>query len=429
MDPSGLIKKVLLGLLAVGAVSGCGDSKGDTKGSGGKATADGGGSGTGAGSSSTGKGGSGTSSGGASMGKSGSGSGGSTPIMPTGETSAASVARKLGRKPNFLIGMGNDLPSDYMWDKSGVFTLGPTLDLHYIYLVKGWETWNAGGTFAQVIASVDLKKGVTPMSTVYAIAGNGENNFDVLVDDAYMKQYWDAAKLLMTHYAELDTPALVHLEPDFWAYAQQRSKGDPSTVPVHLHPDCKDLPADLSGMARCWVKLARDNAPKVLVGLHASEWAANGGKEVGGFLTKLGVAEADLVVIDILDRDAGCFEDGKLPQCMRGGSFYLDESNKTSPNYAERLAFAKDVHEATDKPILWWQLPFGVPSDTPGGTPGHFRDNKVHYLFSHIQEFVDAGGVGATFGTGAGDQTFVTTDGDQFKKAVTAYFDKPVALP
>ena len=77
---------------------------------------------------------------------------------------------------------------------------------------------------------------------------------------------------------------------------------------------------------------------------------------------------------------------------------------------------------------MWWQLPFGVPSDTPGGTPGHFRDNKVHYVFSHIQEFIDAGGVGATFGGGADGQTFITTDGGQFKTAVQAYFKAPVEL-
>ena len=182
-------------------------------------------------------------------------------------------------------------------------------------------------------------------------------------------------------------------------------------------------------MARCWIKLARDNAPKVVIGLHASEWAAGSGNDVGAFLNELGAGEADIVVIDMLDRDAGCFEDGKLPQCMRQGEFYLDESNETSPNYAERLGFAKQVHDTTGRPILWWQLPFGVPSDTPGGTSGHFRDNKVRYLFSHVQEFVDAGGLGATFGTGAGEQTFITTDGGQFKDAVTAYYDSPVALP
>jgi hypothetical protein len=293
----------------------------------------------------------------------------------------------------------------------------------------GWENWNPGGYFAQIIANVDIDKGVTPMSTVYSITGQGENTFGVLVDGTYMTEYWNTAKLLMQRYGELDAPAIVHLEPDFWAYAQQKSGGDPSKVPVQLSPDCANLPGDLSGMARCWVTLARNNAPKVLIGLHASEWAAGSGKEVGTFLNALGAAETDLVIIDMLDRDAGCFEAHALPQCMRDGKFYLDESNQTSPNYAERLSFAKQVSDTTGKPILWWQLPFGVPSDTPGGTPGHFRDNKVHYVFSHIQELVDAGGVGAAFGTGADDQTFVTSDGGQFDDAVKAYFAAPVPLP
>jgi hypothetical protein len=357
------------------------------------------------------------------------GKGGGSTTQPGGNSSAADIARKLGREPNFLIGMGNDLPDDYNWENAGIYTLGASLDIHYVYLTQGWQDWNPGGYFAQVIAEVDMAKGATPMSTVYGITGQGENTFGVLVDDSYMTPYWNAAKVLMQRYAEIDTPAIVHLEPDFWAFSQQESGGNPTSVPARLHPDCKSLPQDISGMARCWIKLARDNAPKVVIGLHASEWAAGSGNEVGSFLNKLGAGEGDIVVIDMLDRDAGCFEDGKLEQCQRDGTFYLDETNATSPNFHERLDFAKQVHTTTGKPILWWQLPLGVPSTTPGGTPGHFRDNKVHYLFSHVQEFVDAGGLGAAFGTGAGDQTFVTTDGGQLDKAVKGYYAAPVALP
>ncbi len=358
---------------------------------------------------------------------SGTGGGGNKPIGSTGKSSAADIARKLGRDANFLIGMGNDAPKEGGWENAGIYTLGTQLDLHYVYLTNGWQNWNAGGYFAQIVAKADKTKGTTPMVTVYGMADAGENNFGALVDDKYMNTYWEGAKLLMTRYAEIDTPAVVHLEPDFWAYGERKSN-DPTTVPAHLHPDCKDLPNNLSGMARCWIQLARDNAPKVVIGLHASEWGGDSAKDVGDYLNKLGAAESDILVIDMLDRDAGCFEDAKLMQCKRDGKFYLDETNKTSPNYAERLDFAKQVAAATGKPILWWQLPFGVPSDTPGGTPGHFRDNKVHYLFSHIQEFIDAGGLGATFGTGAGDQTFVTTDGGQFANAVKAYAAAPVAL-
>jgi hypothetical protein len=53
----------------------------------------------------------------------------------------------------------------------------------------------------------------------------------------------------------------------------------------------------------------------------------------------------------------------------------------------------------------------------------------VRYIFSHIEEFIAAGGLAAAFGVGAQNQTFIDTDGGQFQDAVTAYFDAPVPLP
>ena len=105
---------------------------------------------------------------------------------PAGKSSAADVARRMGRKPNFLIGMGNDLPSDYVWERSGIYTLPVPLDLHYVYLTYGWENWNPGGAFPAIIAGVDAQKGATPMADVYALTGQGENNFEVLTNDQYM---------------------------------------------------------------------------------------------------------------------------------------------------------------------------------------------------------------------------------------------------
>ena len=90
---------------------------------------------------------------------------------------------------------------------------------------------------------------------------------------------------------------------------------------------------------------------------------------------------------------------------------------------------ASAIYRGIGKPVLWWQMPFGQPSETPGGTPGHYRDNRVQYLFNHVDEFVAAGGLGAAFGTGAGNQTYITTDGDQFRQAVGNYFAGPTPLP
>ena len=79
--------------------------------------------------------------------------------------------------------------------------------------------------------------------------------------------------------------------------------------------------------------------------------------------------------------------------------------------------------------MLWWQVPFGVPSNTPGGTAGHYRDNRVKYLFGHIPDFIAAGFAGAVFGAGAANQTTIESDGGQFKNAMAGYVANPVPLP
>ena len=152
----------------------------------------------------------------------------------TGSGSAADVARKLGRTPHFLVGMGNDLANDHAMD--GAYTLGVTLDLHYAYMVGlpgqgGWPDWNAGGTFVNILADSADAKGVTPMYTLYAMASIGDGNLAGLAMDSFMEPYWDGVRLLFERIAAFGKPALVHVEPDFWAYAQQMSDGNPAGLP------------------------------------------------------------------------------------------------------------------------------------------------------------------------------------------------------
>jgi hypothetical protein len=357
--------------------------------------------------------------------------------LPAG--SARELAVKLRGKGNFMIGMGNDLADDHSMD--GVYTLGVTMDLHYAYLVGlpgagGWPDWNSdasgAGAFVNVLADPAKSKGVTPMFTLYAMAAWGDGNTSTVTDDAFMKPYWEGAKLLFQRVGSLGVPTVVHMEPDWWGYCQQFSKGDPKNMPVHVTahvPECAGLPDDIGGMGHCLIKLARTYAPNAFIGFGVSEWADGDPSKIVAFHKALGADTADMAVVETLDRDAGCFEAAVDPNCKRGGSFYWDESNATSPNFHEHLAYAKAIHDGLNKPLVWWQTPFGVPSSTPGGTAGHYRDNRVHYMFAHIDEFVAAGGAGITFGTGAGNQTYIDSDGGRFKDAVMAYFASPAALP
>jgi hypothetical protein len=409
------------GASASASTGGRSGSSGTSAATGGTAARSGGSGSSAAGSGTAGRGGS-----------AGSGSGGSMAGMSMGATA---IAAKLGH-PHFLIGMGNDLDNNH--DNDGVYTLGVTLDLHDAYMVGlmgrgGWPDWNANGSFVDILAKPAKDRGVVPMYTLYAMAsGTSEGDPAVLTDDSYMKPYWDGAKLLYQRIAMIDTPTIVHLEPDWWAFAQQKAKSDPSTLPAHvtsLAPDCAGQPDNLIGMGKCLVALGRKYAPKAVIGFHASVWADSDPAKIGAFLVKVGAGDADIIVVDVLDRDAGCFE-AHGPECTRNdGPWYWDETNKTSPSFHEHLAWAKAIGQGVGKPVLWWQVPFGVPSATPGGTPSHYRDNRVKYIFEHIDEFIAAGGLGVEFGVGASNQTYITTDGDQFKNAVTKYFASPMALP
>jgi hypothetical protein len=351
---------------------------------------------------------------------------------PMGACAIASAIRSGTAGCHFLVGMGNDLADNH--DNDGAYTLGTTVDLHYAYLsglptMGGWPDWNANGGFVDIMTGTAAAHGVTPMFTLYAMAAKGDGNFAMTTDDTAMNLYWQGATLLFQRLQAFGKPAVVHFEPDFWGYAMQNSPDGTARVIVTEHaPDCAGLPDNLIGMAQCLVKIARKYAPNALVGFHASAWGGTQ-DQVSQFFKTIHAASADFVVTDVLDRDAGCFEAATDPNCMRGGGpFYWDETNQTSPNFHDHLAWVTAVHQGLGLPMLWWQLPFGVPSSTPGGTAGHYRDNRVHYIFSHIAEFVAAGGLGVTFGTGAGNQTDITTDGNEFKNDVAGYFASPALL-
>ena len=323
--------------------------------------------------------------------------------------------------------MGNDLANNHAND--GAYTLGPTLDLHYTYLVGlgagAWPTWNADGSFVNIMTDSADAKSVTPMFTLYQMAANGDGNLSGLADDTFMRATGSQTRLLFQRIAMFGKPAVVHVEPDFWGYAEMTSHGVPSALPVKV------------SAAECCVAAAgrRRHGP---LHLHArAHVRAEGGRrparlgvgrraaaDIVAFMKAVGADEGDFLATDLLDRDAGCFEAHTDPNCMRGGTtgWYWDETNTTSPNFHEFLATTKTLHDGVGLPMMWWQIPFGVPSATPGGTAGHYRDNRVHYIFAHPDELVAAGLFGCAFGTGAGNQTYIDSDGGQFKNAVTAYF-------
>jgi hypothetical protein len=273
--------------------------------------------------------------------------------------------------------------------------------------------------------------GAIPMYTLYQMATNGDGNLGDLTDSAFMTRYWSNVRLMYQQIAAYGKPVLVNLEPDFWGYAERYSNEDPSALAalVTINADCASLSNDIVGVAGCLLKMGRQYAPKAFIGFPPSEWFE--AEHVVSFMQAVGAAKADFIVMQTLDNDAGCFEAIPQPsECVRSGTgWYWDETNQTTPNFSQHLAMVEQYHDALGElPVLWWQTPMGVPSSTPGGTLGHYRDNREDYFLKHPSELTAVGGLGVVF-SGGSTQTTLATDGGQFQSLSNAYLRAPTPLP
>ncbi len=350
---------------------------------------------------------------------------------------------------NFMIGIGND--------NSGPYTDGVPMDLHYAYLdgygdSNGWPTWNTDGDYPLFFAQTDATHQVTPMFTYYQLALELEQQNDAVLNDATkMHQYLTDVRLLFRRIADSGKPAAVQFEPDFFGYLMQRAAAGtaPDALPAQVHfddaPECAGFSQSAEGLMHCVVAIGHATAPAARIGFHASQWGAYfdpldpnadveaSGAAVGAFLLEMGGDQTDFVTVETLDRDAGFWEtSGGGAQCsITGGlrgAVYWDEANVGLPNFDQHLRWVTALTAAMQRPALEWQTPLGVPSDTCGGSNGHWRDNRAHYFFGHVSDLIGAGIAGMTFGTGAGQQTDLSSDGGQMKAAATAYLAAPVAL-
>ncbi len=340
-----------------------------------------------------------------------------------------------------LVGLGGDSPLSSL-DSQRI-----TPDIYEHYLVglghgnHSWEKWNSPpGAFVGLFAAQADQIGAVPMFTLYQMATLGDGNLSGLQDKNFMTQYWDNVRLMYRQIKAYGKPTLVNFEPDFWGYAQL-DRGNQGTKVANLqfahvpsvNPDCANLPDSVAGMGQCLVQMARALAPNAYIGFPPSMWGFAPSEEIA-FLKDVGADKADFVVMQTLDRDAGCFEaayTGEDALCNRPSneSYWWDASNRTTPSFASHFKQARQFHEALGLPLVWWQTPLGVPTAMPGGTRGAFRDNRAHYFLTKPQELVAAGAAAAVFSQGHTSQTTIDTDGGQFKRLSHRYLSAPAPLP
>jgi hypothetical protein len=364
-------------------------------------------------------------------------SGGSTPPPSSSvREKARQIVQTLSGKSSLLIGSGGvDAKKNGYWPQ-----------IHYQYLCcgygdKGWAGWNKPlGEYATMVINNARNIGAIPMFSYYQIAYEFEiKNYGILTSQN-LHQYLLDIKTMFLRLGSYGGPAIVHFEPDFFGYLQQyaqKQNKTPQQIAAKIRysdlPECQSLPETVRGMLECMIKLGRTHAPKTKIGFHASAWGdwydsatstpdqiRQKGTSVGNFLRACGSDLTDYVTLEMTDRDAG-FQEATLG-CK---NCYLDDTNKTKPNFEDHFIWVKSIADSTNKPILYWQMPFGVPSDTRGGYDYHYRDNRVRYFFSHTQNVVDVGAFGVVFGAGADKQTTPETDGGQFKRAMDAYLASP----
>jgi len=301
-----------------------------------------------------------------------------------------------------------------------------------------WGTWQwdqePPGRFVSGFAGATAAAGLRPMFTYYLLypaaqrlLGIAEGTPEVTVaarDRDFMRAYLDDFRFFLTRLGA--APAVVHLEPDFWGYAQHAARaagtdahGLPAAVASANPGDCGAAEESIAGLGRCMISMVRTYAPGALVSLHGSAWASgfdcvsnrDAGLDVAAearrtadFLLQAGGGCADLTVVDLSDRDAGWYARQSPPR-----DTWLSATAATLPSFSQALTWSAALAGRTGRPALWWQLPVGNMS-LPNGC-GAYQDDKLDWFFDHAAAVAASGAVGMAFGSGATCQTSPETDG------------------
>ena len=305
-----------------------------------------------------------------------------------------------------------------------------------------WGCWqsdsDAPGDYARTFASTcaAASPAQIPMLTYYQLlqsSGVTEGAPEVTqaaTNATFMARYFADWRFLLQQIGQ--GVALLHVEPDFWGYAEQQSEAPTSlsaAVASANATDCGGSPNTIAGMGQCMIGMVRKYAPHALVALHASAWGTNVdaagntdptldvaavAQKTAKFLAACGETSADFVVVETSDRDAGYY------QVVESKNTWWDATNAALPDFHQDFAYVTALTEALSKPALYWQTPYGNTS--LNNTTGQYQDNRVDYFFAHMNELAAAHAVGAAFGAGATGCTTAESDSGHFVTKAKAYY-------
>jgi hypothetical protein len=361
-------------------------------------------------------------------------------VAPAAACLGANLMASLG-KSNVMVGFSDvdAVATEASWDIRYQYISGPIGDAASCSSSNGswwgcWQDWSQPpGQFVTGFISTAESNHEIPMFTYYIIlqssgASEGAGEVGAANNPSFMTSYFGDWRFLLETIGQ--STVLLHIEPDFWGYAEQ-TNANPHQIPAAVasanSTDCSGVENSIAGMGECMVSMVRKYAPNAKVGLHASAWApgpdvkentdptldvASESATVGNFLAACGASEGDFVVVEASDRDAGYYT-------SQGRDTWWDATNATLPNFHQALAFDTSVAETVGKPGLYWQVPVGNMNQN--NTTDHWQDNRVQYFFDHPSEYVAAHVVGIAFGAGAGGQTTPSSDGGYLVSRTTTY--------
>ena len=340
------------------------------------------------------------------------------------------------------FGVGND-PGHLDWMTSS----GVPWRYRYQYLSGGvntpppqpWIYWNSPtGAFATYYMNNSNANGYIPVFTYYEMlqslpssgANESDRDFSNLNNASTMNAYYANFKLLMQLAGSFGKPVVVHVEPDFWGYMEQRAgSGDASTLSASVASsglsELAGVPNTVQGFAYALLKLRDLYGSNAVLALHASMWAS--GTDIASdrrssinavavadataaFLNSAGISSNpfgstwDLVFNDVDDHDAAWWEQ----QGADNASFthWWDPNNTTFPNFNRYLSWVGELRAKTGRPQVVWQVPNGNQYFlTMNNTCGHYQDNVGPYFISHPSSLFSSGLIAVLFGSGNSCQT------------------------
>jgi hypothetical protein len=293
----------------------------------------------------------------------------------------------------------------------------------------GWSTWNPNGTFASNYIQESRQAGMVPVFTYYMMLqsspgstmGEPAGVYANITNSSTMAAYFNDLKLFFQRAKEAGGLTVIHVEPDLWAYLQQRATNDDAkTVPMKVagsgQADVTGLPDNAAGFAQAITRLRDRYAPNVALGYAFSAWAVGGdfvygdpadsvvdaiGVRNGNFYKSMG-AGFNVAFTDLSDRDAAfkqyVYGDG-------GGSWF------TADDYRRSNVFIGAFVRTARMRVVIWQIPLGnTKMRAENNTWNHYQDNKVEWLFedpsrSHLAAYANAGVVAFLFGRGSDGPT------------------------